>query len=318
MNLFQTFFDALKINWKQKPMWKVTLLTYVPLSFVFSILLVPLIIAAGYFYKDTGTLLDNLGSIFFLLLFVVILLINTLISVVCLLASQVGSSIMMQESLANQEGGFKNNKLPAPFLKKIWSGFLYYLIVIGIPGLVIGLGITGSFALMTITENVFMIFVFICILLLSMPMIMLISLLFYTLLPIFILDNLSFRDIFKKSWTYLSSQLGNILLFSLIIYGFLFVISYAINVPLQIFSMMLYFGVMAGMLLLEVSPAIAILLFILIYVAFILFTFLYSGTLYLAMGAIQSGYTLLYSRVQNNYGKEQSLIPAAEANQLAG
>lgn len=76
-------------------MWKLTLLAYVPLSFVFSILLVPLIIAAGYFYKDTGTLLDNLGSIFFLLLFFVILLLNTLISVVCLLASQVGSSSMM-------------------------------------------------------------------------------------------------------------------------------------------------------------------------------------------------------------------------------
>lgn len=299
-------------------MWKVTLLAYVPLSFVFSSLLVPIILAAGYFFKETGTFLDNLGSVFFLFLFVVTLIIISLISVACLLISQVGSSLMMQQSLTNQEGVWRNNKFSAIFIKKIWSGFLYYLIVIGIPGLVIYIGLIGSFALMIMTENVLLIIVFICILLLSMPVFILISLLFYTLLPIFMLDDLSFKEKIKKSWAYLASHPGNILLFSMIIYGFLFVMSYAINVPLQFFSMMLYLGTMAGMLLLEASPAIAISLFLIMYLAFMFLIALYGGVLYIAMGAIQSGYTLLYYRLQNNTGYEKLPIPTAKENILAG
>jgi hypothetical protein len=315
MNLFQTFFDALKINWKQKPMWKLTLLAYVPLSFVFSSLLVPLILAAGYFYKDTGTFLDNLGSIFFLLLFVVILFINTLLSVMCLLVSQVGSSSMMLQYQMDPNA-IGTNKISPAFLKKVWSGVLYYLVIIGIPNLIFFILAALCLALTFATENVLFIFLFICIILIALPIAMGLGLLFYIFLPIFTDQNSTIKEKIKKSWAYLSSQLGNILLFSLIIYGFLFVISYAINVPLQIFSMLLYFGLMAGIVLLESSPALAVLLFILIYVAFIMVTFLYSGILYLAMGAIQSGFTLLYYRVHNTAGKEQSILPAENPNKM--
>ena len=155
MNLFHTFFDALKFSWKQKPMWKVILLAYVPVSFLSTLVLFPVIIAAVVFYQDTGSWGDNLGCIFFLVLAVIILALNSLIFIISLLVVQVGSSIMMHQSQTDSQEIIENNKITGTFLKRIFLGFVYYLAVLGLPNLIIWLLTVASIVLLIITENVF-------------------------------------------------------------------------------------------------------------------------------------------------------------------
>ena len=153
-----------------------------------------------------------------------------------------------------------------------------------------------------------------------MPISLISALFFYTLLPIFIDDKISFNAKLKKSWKYLTLQPGTLILFSLIIYGFIFIISFVINIPTQLFSFVIYIGIIAGILLLESSTLLAILIFIIVYAIFILTMVLFCGLMYLTMGAIQSGYTLLYIRLQKNTAKEQSasLKPEIQPTKLAG
>ena len=320
MNLFQTFFDALKINWKLKPMWKLTLLAYLPLSFLSTLILFPAIIAAVIFYQEAGSWGDNLVSIFFIALSLILLAITSLISIISLLLVQIGSSTMMHQYQTDPQDLIENKNISGTFLKRVFSGLLYYLAILRLPNLIIWILTVGTFVLLIITENILLIFIFVCLTLISMPVSMASTLLFYALLPIFIDDKISFTEKLKNSWAYLTAQPGTLILFSLIFYGFIFVISFVINIPTQLFSFVTYVGIILGILFLEVSTPLAILIFITVYAFIILSMVLFCGLMYLTMGAIQSGYTLLYIRLQNNSGKDQSesLTPAAEPNNLAG
>ena len=302
MSLFDTFFDAMRIIWKEKPCWRFVLRVFAPLSFVTIFLLFPCIMAVVFSaYGDNG-FCNNSIAIPFLLCSLVLMLLLFFISIASLVITQIGSVSIVESMDSYSFVTVNKTQLKQIIKKRLGHGFLYYLVIIGVPLFVYFLLIFGAIALFVVYGNIFIYFALLCIFLIWIPVMFVMQFLYFSFFPIFIQETLTIREKFKQSWLYFKNHAVKILLFSLIALGFLYAFNMIIYIPYYFLNMIFTLGILVGSFLLQISLVGAILVFIMVIMAYALCLVFHAAAIYLAMGAMQLAFALLFKRLQTNDG----------------